>query len=412
VVRLAVGRWGWVCVATTAFFVVLALIVRLAGVSTMERQLHDAVTSVLPVTPIPIFRWITRLGSETVLFPASVILIVLLPRQFLRHWWLWVTVMLAVSIMEGLGKAVVGRPRPNGLRPGFPSGHTAAAAAFYMMACYFASELVRRRSARFLLYSMGTLLIVGVGLSRMALGVHWPLDVLGGAGLGLAVLAGAVWWHEQHPDVAALDVAPSVYWPDVVYRWQNLTVVGLIGVLFLRAPLAAEDSLLDLMFDLSGGACIVVGLLLRLWSAHHHGKPTAFLRVLPSGFITSGPYALMRQPVLLGTVLIAVGVVLLAESGPGLILIPAMLIIVSRVAIQAEEAHLAKRCGREYAEYCRRVPRWPRPRRALFVAVASAMCSGGSGRWRCIVQELPTVVTTLVLAALAEASELMPHLLP
>jgi hypothetical protein len=120
----------------------------------------------------------------------------------------------------------------------------------------------------------------------------------------------------------------------------------------------------------------------------------------------------MRQPVLLGTFLIAGGVVLLAESGPGLILIPAMLIVVSRVAIRAEEAHLANRCGREYAEYCQRVPRWPRPRRALLVTAASAVCATGSARWRCIVQELPTVVTTLVLAALAEASELMPHLLP
>ena len=395
-------------------FLVLATTVRLTGVPAIERQLHEAVTSALSVTPFQIFRWVTRLGSETILFPASAILVVLLPRQFLRHWWLWVTVMLAVSLMEGLGKVIVGRPRPNGLRPGFPSGHTAAAAAFYMMACYFAAEVVRRRSTRFLLYVVGTALIGAVGLSRMALGVHWPLDVLGGAGLGIAVLAGAMWWHEQHPDVLPLDTqdVPRDYWRDAIYRWQNLIVIGLIAVLFLRAPMADEGSLLDLMFDVSGGACIAVGLLLRLWSAHHVGKQAAFLRVLPTCFVTSGPYAQMRQPIVLGTFLIAVGVVLLAESGPGLILIPAILIVVSRVAIRVEEAHLAKQCGREYTEYCDRVPRWPRPRKALLAAAASAICTTGSARWPCVAQELPTIVTTLVLAALAEASEFMPHLLP
>lgn len=119
----------------------------------------------------------------------------------------------------------------------------------------------------------------------------------------------------------------------------------------------------------------------------------------------------MRQPVALGTFLIGVGVVLLAESGPGLTLIPAMLIALFRVTIPLEEAHLAQQCGREYMDYCQRVPRWPCPGRALFAAVTSAIFTTGPLRWQSIVQELPAVATTVVLAALAEASEFMPHLL-
>jgi membrane-associated phospholipid phosphatase/protein-S-isoprenylcysteine O-methyltransferase Ste14 len=407
-------RWKWICLGTTGLFLVLALAVRLVGVPPVERHVYDGIRSALSGTPAPIVRWITRLGSETILFPASVFLIVLLPRQFLRHWWVWVTVMLAASMLEGLGKTAIGRPRPNGLRPGFPSGHTAAA-AFFTMACYFAEGAVRRRSTKFLLYAVGALLIGAVGLSRMALGVHWPLDVLGGAALGIAVLAGAVWWHEQQPDALRLDtdnVPPPAVWDDAIYRWQSLIVLGLVVVFFVRPPMAtADDVLLDLMFDVSGGGCVLVGLLLRLWAAGHTDRQAAFLRSLPTRYATTGPYALMRHPMAVSTFLIAVGVVLLAESGPGLTVIPAMLIITFRVTIPLEEAHLAQRCGRDYVDYCHRVPRWPHPRRGFFSAVAAAISTTGPLRWQSIVHELPAVAAALILVALAEASEFMPHIL-
>lgn len=180
--------------AAAGLFVVLTTAVWLAGVPAFERHLYDTVTAAVPRAPI--FRWITRLGSGTVLVPACVLLIVLLPRPFRRHWWVWVAVILVASGLEGLGKAVIGRPRPGTLGPGFPSGHTAAAAAFYTMACYLAGGVLKGRRAKRILYAVAGILIALVGLSRMALHAHWPLDVLGGAALGIAVLGGAAWWHE------------------------------------------------------------------------------------------------------------------------------------------------------------------------------------------------------------------------
>ena len=62
-----------------------------------------------------------------VLLPLAVFLVVLLPRQFLRRWWVWIVVMVAVTTLEGLGKFGVGRPRPEGMRLGFPSGQQVCA---------------------------------------------------------------------------------------------------------------------------------------------------------------------------------------------------------------------------------------------------------------------------------------------
>ncbi|MBA2577200.1 MAG: phosphatase PAP2 family protein [Euzebyaceae bacterium] len=65
----------------------------------------------------------------------------------------------------------------------FPSGHAAVGAAVMTVL----AEAARGRAGRRLLAAIG----VYVPLSRVYVGVHYPTDVLGGAGMGLAL--GAVW---------------------------------------------------------------------------------------------------------------------------------------------------------------------------------------------------------------------------
>jgi len=92
-------------------------------------------------------------------------------------------------------KALVGRGRPEEflvdaiLRPvwegpGFPSGHAAVAFAIVAASVW---ELPRRWRPVVWLWA-GT-----VAILRMYVGAHLPLDVIAGAGLGLAVGQGARW---------------------------------------------------------------------------------------------------------------------------------------------------------------------------------------------------------------------------
>lgn len=398
-------RWTWTFLSAAALFIALAVTVSLAGVPAWEQHIYESVTTALPETPL--FRWITRLGSEALLFPALAFVIVLLPREFFRRWWLWVAVMLAVSALEGMGKDIVGRPRPEAMRPGFPSNHVAAAAAVYTMAAYFAQGISRQRWLKYAAYSTASLLVLLVGLSRIVLRLHWPLDVLGGAALGVAVVAAAVRWHSAHPlNWNAQPSAICVAVQEWAYRWQTLIPIPFFVVLFVTPPIAvAEDSLLDAFFDISGGTFIGLGLILRVWAVGHAGKGGTVPQSVPTRLVTTGPYGHTRHPLLLGNVLICLGVVLFAEHWPGLVLIPAILFLLYRVTVPFEEARLAEQFGARYLEYCAQVPVVPRLTAAMMENV------GRGPSWRSVVEELPIIAAALLFAALVEGAEFIPYLL-
>ncbi len=96
----------------------------------------------------------------------------------------------------------------------------------------------------------------------------------------------------------------------------------------------------------------VLGLALRAWAAGCLAKN----RELATG----GPYAYTRNPLYLGTLLVALGLVVASRSiGLG-ILFAAVFLFVYLPVIQLEEQHL-RRLFPEYAGYAKRVPAlWPR----------------------------------------------------
>ncbi|WP_327693069.1 phosphatase PAP2 family protein [Streptomyces sp. NBC_00459] len=126
-----------------------------------------------------------------------------------RHsaWWLalWLVVACALGTMlqQGL-KAAVGRARPVWPDPvdsahyaAFPSGHAMTATVvggllLWLLRRYGAGTVVWRTAV-----AVASVSVVGVGLTRIWLGVHWPSDVLGGWLLGALVVALAVVSYER-----------------------------------------------------------------------------------------------------------------------------------------------------------------------------------------------------------------------
>jgi protein-S-isoprenylcysteine O-methyltransferase Ste14 len=93
----------------------------------------------------------------------------------------------------------------------------------------------------------------------------------------------------------------------------------------------------------------VVGLLLRAWAAGHLAKNERLA--------TGGPYAYTRNPLYLGTLLVATGLVVSSRSVGLTVLFGAVFILVYLPVIELEEQHLRKIFA-EYAAYAGRVPRF------------------------------------------------------
>ena len=192
-------RWQVIFLTSAGMFLVLALAVSWGGVFPAERALYEWITGAVSPGAVAIFRWINLLGNKRVLIPAALLLLFALPGPLRRRWWLWLTVMLGAPILEALAKVVVGRPRPEAPSMGFPSGHVTAAAAVFVLAAYLGEKSLASRSAKTIIWVLAALFIVLVGIARIVLHAHWPLDAVGGAALGLACAAAAAWWNEHHP---------------------------------------------------------------------------------------------------------------------------------------------------------------------------------------------------------------------
>jgi undecaprenyl-diphosphatase len=121
-------------------------------------------------------------------------------------------VLAATTVAVFVLKAIIQRKRPYLVVPGvharifeaptdfsFPSGHAAGSFAF---ATFVAVVLVshamgapRRRKRRLALSVLALVMALGIALSRCALGVHFPGDILAGALLGASFGALGARWH-------------------------------------------------------------------------------------------------------------------------------------------------------------------------------------------------------------------------
>ncbi|MFL4902526.1 phosphatase PAP2 family protein [Streptomyces sp. MMS24-I2-30] len=119
-----------------------------------------------------------------------------------RAWWtaLWLAVACALgtAVQQSL-KAAVGRPRPRWPDPvdpahyaAFPSGHAMTATVVCGLLLWLLRHLGAGRAQWRAAVTVAVVCVLGAGLTRVWLGVHWPSDVLGGWLIGALVVALAV----------------------------------------------------------------------------------------------------------------------------------------------------------------------------------------------------------------------------
>jgi protein-S-isoprenylcysteine O-methyltransferase Ste14 len=131
---------------------------------------------------------------------------------------------------------------------------------------------------------------------------------------------------------------------------QRLRVVG--GFILLAAfAWLAHPSAVSLVIGLP---ISLLGLLLRAWAAGHLAKD--------QDLAVSGPYAYLRNPLYVGTLIVAIGVVLAARNMWLAVLFASVFALVYLPAVELEEQHL-REIFSSYRQYATKVNRFVPGRR-------------------------------------------------
>ncbi|MDK1349145.1 phosphatase PAP2 family protein [Streptomyces sp. 378] len=191
--------WSVTLAATVGFVVLLALVrTRWAPVRRADQDVADALNAVVAGNTVltrslkvltdlggtPMLLWLLGIGT----------LWLVLRRQWRIAPYVVITALGAMGL-NAVIKELVGRLRPVVEEPlshqsgmSFPSGHALGSAVVYGVLLLVFLPVTRPRARPVFAGVMVTAVVV-VGLTRIALGVHYPSDVLAGWLLGLVWLA-------------------------------------------------------------------------------------------------------------------------------------------------------------------------------------------------------------------------------
>jgi undecaprenyl-diphosphatase len=151
-------------------------------------------------------KFLSIAGSGLIEIPLALLLVLglVLRKRKVEAWW-YAAAALSGWALSGLAKLAVQRPRPHiiprlmhgGGWFSYPSGHSMLAPIIFglgiiVWAAPWPSPALRRAAL-----ALAALFALGIGFSRVYLGVHYPSDVLGGLLLGIAWSALALLWWER-----------------------------------------------------------------------------------------------------------------------------------------------------------------------------------------------------------------------
>jgi len=193
--------------------------------------------------------------------------------------------------------------------------------------------------------------------------IHRPCSGLCGASVNQAMAQAVADWAPRGVGGGLMD-AMDPHRPPNRIPWPPLIVLAVALIAFALTALLPVHAawLREPLPRLAGGVILASGLGLDLAAVVTMARRGA--NVLPhraaTVLVTSGPFALSRNPIYLGNTLVLAGFGL-AYAAPWFL--PAAAVqawLVTRIAVLREEAHLAARFGAAWTDYARCTPRWLR----------------------------------------------------
>jgi undecaprenyl-diphosphatase len=187
-------------VFAVAAFGLLAVTYDHEPVATVDHEIAEWIAESLPAWAETLARPLSWIGGWIGLTVLGLVTTALLLRE--RAWLdlaFFGVAFLGSQLVVMLLKEGFDRPRPElgsavplPSSSAFPSGHATAGVASLGALTVLAAERLPSRRARAWLWSLAIVMGLAIGLSRIALGVHYASDVLAGWCLGIAWLAGCL----------------------------------------------------------------------------------------------------------------------------------------------------------------------------------------------------------------------------
>ncbi|RNB89592.1 phosphatase PAP2 family protein [Brevibacillus fluminis] len=155
-----------------------------------------------------VMKFLSFIGSPIPMVILSAIVLLLLYRHYPKRAevYLFVSVMFLTILSNWLLKNAFKRARPDlhqlvhETGYSFPSGHSMTAFSFYGILAFLLWHQSDLPSVRLAIILVSTIMIAGIGISRIYLGVHYPSDVVGSYFFSGFVLAVGIWFYQRYQE--------------------------------------------------------------------------------------------------------------------------------------------------------------------------------------------------------------------
>ncbi len=172
-------------------FLVITVLVCTNHITSFDDAIYNSLFSLRSNGWDTFFKIITVLGNTSTVIGIMVLLFFLLKR---KDYYILLTTVISTVTMNQLWKHIIRRIRPDHLRLikengySFPSGHAMISIALYGCLLYLMYKKIKNKYIQALLVLLTIFIIIGIGCSRIYVGVHYPSDIIGGYTLSLAIL--------------------------------------------------------------------------------------------------------------------------------------------------------------------------------------------------------------------------------
>jgi protein-S-isoprenylcysteine O-methyltransferase Ste14 len=144
------------------------------------------------------------------------------------------------------------------------------------------------------------------------------------------------------------------------YRNYLFPVIFVLAALTFRPSIMFGSPPADRLIAASGVLFVLLGEAVRLVTIgfeyiHRGGKGR---RVYAGRLVQGGVFGVVRNPMYIGNMLIAVGMTMYLRSPQGYLVLIPLFLFLYQALIAAEEAYLRHKFGRDYEDYCVKVNRF------------------------------------------------------